>query len=314
MKKQIFTALLSMCIAVSSAVAFPNKPVRIIVSLPVGSGPDVQVRRAAEVLTEKWNQPVVIDNRPGASGLIAMDALVKEAADGHTIGLFHTGDIVAFPILYNRPELINNVEPLMPFFKADMMLFTSSQIKNIAELRQEVQKNPMYGSWGTGSIGHVVGAEFGSTMSSSATHVPYKEYTAWYIDSANLVLSYGFSAPGSSNAMYRAGKIRYLAIAAARRDPKFPDVPTIRELTGENIVSQSWLAFYINQGVNDTVKRRLENDLREAIATPKIQNMITDNYYIPLNNLSLAEFQKQVAKDKENYATVLNKYKINLKQ
>jgi tripartite-type tricarboxylate transporter receptor subunit TctC len=306
-------ALALAAMSLGSWAAFPTKTVKIIISLPVGSGPDLLARRATEVLSEKWNQPVVVDNRPGASGLIAMDTLLKEPADGHAVAIFSVGDIVAFPILHNRPELINNIEPLVPFFTADMMLFTSSQIKTIVELRQEIQKNPMYGSWAVGSIGHVAGAEFGSTVTPGATHVPYKEYGAWYIDTSNRVLSYGFTSPGSGNAMYRSGKIHYLAIAANRRDPNFPDVPTMRELTGENIVAQSWLAFYVNQGVNEATKRRLETDIREAIATPRVQNMISNNYFIPLNHLSLNEFRKQIAKDKENYVTVLNKHKINIK-
>jgi tripartite-type tricarboxylate transporter receptor subunit TctC len=82
--------------------AYPSKPVKIVISLPAGSGPDVQLRRVAEVLTTKWQQPVVVENKPGGSGLIAISQLAKEPADGYTLALFSVGDIVAFPILYDN--------------------------------------------------------------------------------------------------------------------------------------------------------------------------------------------------------------------
>lgn len=304
-----------MALLVSAPVlAWPNRPVKIIISLPVGSGPDVQLRKVAKVLSTQWKQPVLVDNRPGGSGLVAINQLLKESTDRHTFAMFSVGDIVAFPVLYEQTEMLDGIEPVVPFFTADMVLFASPQIQTLAELKEEIKKNPTYGSWAVGSIGHVTGAEFASVYSNNATHVPYKEYGPWYIDTSNRVLSFGFTSLGSGNAMYNSGKIHYLAIAAERRDPKFPKMPTIKESMGENIVAQSWLAFYVSKDVPSAIKTQIEKDVRRAIADPEIQEFITSNFFIPLNNVSLAEFRKQIERDRINYQRVLKKYNINIKQ
>ena len=110
---------------------FPDRPVKIIISLPAGSGPDVQLRVAAEVLSEKWGQPVVVENKPGGSGLVAISQLTKDSSDGNTFAMFSVGDIVASPILFNKDNLLSYIEPLAPFFTADMVLFASPAMSNI---------------------------------------------------------------------------------------------------------------------------------------------------------------------------------------
>lgn len=312
---KIITKFLTMClISVSAWAGYPDRPVKIIISLPAGSGPDVQLRVAAEVLSEKWGQPVVVENKPGGSGLVAMSQLTKDSSDGNTFAMFSVGDIVASPILFNKDNLLSYIEPLSPFFTADMVLFASPAMSNIKELQNEIQKNPMYGSWAVGSIGHLTGAEFANIYNKNSTHVPYKEYGPWYIDTANRVLSFGFTSLGSGNAMYRAGKIHYLAIASEQRNKKFPNVPTIREVSGKKIVAQSWLAFFIKKDVSELIKRQIEKDLRDAMSSQKVQSSLDDNFFIPMNTVTLKDFRGQIEKDQVNYATTLKKYNINIKE
>jgi tripartite-type tricarboxylate transporter receptor subunit TctC len=307
--------LIASVLAVSTSCwgVYPDKPVKIIISLPAGSGPDVQLRRVAEVLTTKWGQPVIVENKPGGSGFVAISQLAKEPADGYTFALFSVGDIVSFPVLYDNPDILSNAEPLSPFFTADMVLFTSTQIQNIAELKIEIAKNPTYGSWAVGSVGHVTSAEFASLYTNNATHVPYKEYGPWFVDTTNRELAFGFASLGSSRAMYQASKIHYLAIASNQRNQKFPDVPTIREATGKNIIGQSWLAFYVNKKVPAPLKKQIEKDVRNAMANQTVQTSLTDNYFIPMNTMSLPDFRKQVDSDRANYLDSLKKYNINIK-
>jgi tripartite-type tricarboxylate transporter receptor subunit TctC len=312
--KLLFATLIAWSMPLLANPAYPSKPVKIIISLPAGSGPDVQLRRVAEVLSNKWGKPVIVENKPGGSGLVAIRQLAKEPPDGHTLALFSVGDIVSFPILYNNEESLAGVEPLAPFFTADMVLFTSPQIQNIADLKNEINKNPTYGSWAVGSIGHITSAEFVSMYASNATHVPYKDYGQWFIDTINRELAFGFASLGSSRAMYQAGKIHYLAIASNRRDQRFPNVPTVREATGKNIIGQSWLAFYVNKKVPVPLKLQLEKDVRDVLASQTVQQSLVDNYFIPMNTISLPEFQKQIDSDRANYLDSLKKYNINIKQ
>lgn len=292
---------------------YPNKPVKIIVSLPAGSGPDVQVRRLAELLSAKWKQTVVVENRPGGAGLVAMNQLVSERADGYVIALFDKGNIISSPILHANTKAFNDIDVLAPFFTADMAWFVSPNIKNLAELKQLLQVNPSYGSWAIGSVHHIVGAEVAGILVNNATHVPYRD-GALYVDVNSGALGFGFTSFGSGNAMYSAGRIRYLAVAAEQRHKEFPQVPTVKELTGRSIVAQSWLAFYIKKGVPAPIQNQLEKDLRDAIADPRTVSFLNDNYFIPLNNITASQFSKQVEQERVVYKNNLKRFNISLDQ
>jgi tripartite-type tricarboxylate transporter receptor subunit TctC len=294
--------------------AFPDRPVKIIVSLPAGSGPDAMARKLAEVLSDKWQQPVLIENRPGGSGMIALTQLQREAADGYTIAMFTQGDYVAFPILFGTDKTLATIDLLTPFFTADMVLFTSPNIKNLDDFKIKLKNNPRYGSGGIGSIQHINAAEIASLYVNDAVHVPYREFSNWKIDTSNELVTFGFTSFASGNAMYRAGKIHYIAIASNDRDPKFPNVPTVKELTGKNLVSQSWLAFFIKKDMPKSVKLTLKNDIQRAIADQKMNSFITDSFYIPINNVDSKRFSKQIEKEVEIYKNNIDLYNINLKR
>jgi tripartite-type tricarboxylate transporter receptor subunit TctC len=311
--KLLFATLIAWSMPLLANPAYPSKPVKIIISLPAGSGPDVQLRRVAEILSEKWKQPVTVENRPGGSGIVARSQVVNDSANGYTIGLFHQGDIVAFPILYgnDKNKTLDNLEILAPFFTADLALFTSPEIKNLSELKQLLKNNPNYGSWGVGSIQHVLGAEFASIYVNNATHIPYRDGNL-FTDVNSKLLSFGFASLGSGNAMYQAGKIQWLAVASEQRNKKFPDVPTIREITGHRVVSQSWLAFFIRKDTPSTVKQQLEKDIQSAVTDQRMQSFLADNHFIPLNNVTLTQFVKQVEQEKLNYKNNLKRHNISL--
>ena len=295
------------------AWAFPDKPVKFVISLPAGSGPDSQVRRLAEVLSEKWKQAVLVENRTGGSGNLAMTHLVYEPADGYTIGMFTMADIVAFPVLYPANKTQDQMELLAPFFVGTgLVLFTSPKIKNLNELKETLKSNPTYGSGAVGSLQHIVAAEFANMYVSNAVHVPYRDFTNWKIDTSNGTLTFGFTSPGSGNPMYQAGKIHYLAITAEHRDKKFLNVPTVRELTGQNIVASGWFAFFVKKDLPQLVKQQLIRDIRNAISEQKIQTSLDDSYYIPLNHIQPEKFSQQVERDRINYKNNLKRYNINL--
>jgi tripartite-type tricarboxylate transporter receptor subunit TctC len=312
MKKLITTLLFALLPTL--AVAFPDRPVRIILPVSVGSGPDVQLRKLAQLLSEKWNQPVLVENRPGGSGVIAMQEILKSPADGHVFGMFTLGDIIAFPLLYKN-NLASKLQPIAPFFNADMALFVRSDIKNIAQLREEIKKQPMFGSWGIGSAGHVAGSQFATILEiDRASHVPYNNMNQWYSDTSRGDLTYGFTSLSSGDPMYRSGKINYLAIAANKRDPRFPDVPTVKELIGSELTSHSWLAFFGHTNLDKSTLLRLQQDLRNVIASPEMQKFIEDRLYIPMHDVSPADFFSVIERDRETYKKAIKDYNINLNQ
>jgi len=312
---KVLVALMVMILSAGNAFAdFPAKPVKILTSMPVGSGPDSTVRKLAGVLSEKWRVPVIVENRPGASGGVALDAYSKESADGYTIGYFDAGTVVGYPIMYNKPESIATIEPVFPFWTVYMTLFTSTRIKNFNALKEEIAKNPTYGSWANGSAGHLAGAVFSSLFDIKMDHVVYKEYSNWYIDTSNMLVTYGFGSIGSSKGMQQMGKIHYLGILAPRRDPGYASVPTIKELTGKDLPEPpSWLAFFVHKNLSPNIKKQIESDMREAAADPRVKELLTKLDYTSYGNMSLADFNSQINRQTKEFRRLSQKFNIVVK-
>jgi tripartite-type tricarboxylate transporter receptor subunit TctC len=147
-----------------------------------------------------------------------------------------------------------------------------------------------------------------------AVHVPYREFSAWKVDTRNELVTFGFTSFASGNAMYQGGNIRYLAIASNNRDPKFPNVPTVKELTGRNLVSQSWLAFFTKKGMPESIRAQLTNDIQQAIADQRMKSFIVNSFYIPLNHVDSKSFAKQIEKEVVTYKNNINRYNIDLQK
>ena len=312
MKKIIATLVLAFLSVNAMAQNFPSKPVKIVLSLGVGSGPDVMARKISEVLTEKWKQSVLVENRPGGAGVIGLNAINNEPSDGYTLGFLDGGSVVSYPILYKNAEPISRLEPIAPVLDANMALFASSQIRNYDELKQEIAKNPSYSSWNIGSIGHLLGAEFGASLGNkSMTHVPYKDFGQWQADVSTRQVPYAFGSTGTTKNMVQAGKTKLIGIAALQRDSRYPDVPTVKELTGKNITTLiAWCSFYVSANAPTAIKTQLERDLKEAVADPRVQETMTKFDFIPIHTMSLADFKRKVKNDQDQYQTIVNNFNI----
>jgi tripartite-type tricarboxylate transporter receptor subunit TctC len=294
------------------AETFPNKPVKIIINLPVGTGPDALARRLAEQLRIKWQQPVVVENRPGAAGLVALEAYLREPADGYTIYIGDAGNFTSMPILNKKENLVQQVKILAPIYLANWVVIAPKNIGSYEELKQKVGNKPFYGSWGVGSSGHLCGAELGGILKVNATHIPYKDFSSWFTDLVNGQMSYSCASIGSSEPLRKDGKLNYLAITSESRDPDLPEVPTIKELTGQDFkMSGGWIAAFIHQNAPATVTKQLEADLRSAIQTPEVMNQIKalrGKYHRVTN----AEFDRQRQQEFKNYQQLIKNFGITI--
>ena len=312
MKKIIASLLVAVVSMNTIAQNFPSKPVKIILSIGVGSGPDVMARKISEVLTEKWKQPVLVENRPGGAGVIGLNAINSEPSDGYTIGFLDGGTVVSYPVLYKNHEPIGRLEPIAPVLDANMALFASSQIRNYNDLKQEISKNPTYSSWNIGSIGHLLGAEFGASLGNkSMTHIPYKEFGQWQADVSTRQVPYAFGSTGTTKNMVLAGKTKLIGIATAQRDSRYPEVPTLKELTGKNITTLiSWCSFYVSTNTPTAIKVQLERDLKDAVADPRVQETMAKFDYIPIHTMTLTDFKRKVKNEQDQYQTIVNNFNI----
>ena len=296
----------------TAAAAFPDKPVKIILQLPVGSGPDVVSRKIAEQLSVKWGQPVIVENKPGGNGIVALGAYAKEPADGYTLLVAGVGEIITYPILSHNEKNVENLEILFPMNHSEMMLITSPKNKTLADVKEAFKKNPSFGSWGVASPPHIDGLEFSNYLKINPTHIPYKDYGQWFIDVSSGQITWSFATMASSGKLEKAEKLRYIAITGNKRDPDYPEVPTIKELTGKNIAElKPWVAFYINKSAPLIIQKQLVDDITEAAnSKPVVDTLIAMTYkpWKPTHQETLDFYTKQ----KSLYQKLIKNHNISI--
>jgi hypothetical protein len=296
----------------SYANAFPTQPVKIITNLPVGSAPDVFVRKLSQVLEAQWKVPVSVENKPGASGLIALDQYLKTPNNGHTIFYGDFGVFVTTPVLFDKENLIQQMRALTIGYNTAWVIVTPANIRNLQELQTALRQNPRFGSWGIGSGGHFCGQELSAVLQVPVTHVPYKDHGPWFVDTSNGLLAFGCTSVGSSEAYFKSGKFNYVAMAANQRDAAYPMVPTVKELTGHHFeTGEVFSAFYAHRSTPDSTAQQLETDLRKAIQSTEMVELVKTLRGLPMSNTNQEMTKLRDLKVKE-YKQLIKKYNITV--
>jgi len=261
------------------AQEFPTKPVRIITPFPVGSGPEGVVRLVADKLSRTWGQPVMVENRPGGNGFIAIEAFKRGATDGHDLLQLDNVHLSAYPHLFKKlpynPQ--KDFEPLLPLFKA-YFFFTvaaDSKYKNLGDLIADARAKPgklNYGSWSVGNPVHLGSALFDTVTGIDMQHIIYKETGQLYTGVATGELTYALGTSATAGPLYRAGKLKFLALAAPRRLPAYQDVPTVAEAGGPaGFEVSGWTAIAAPRGLPRTVTDKIQRDIEKALAEPDVR-------------------------------------------
>jgi tripartite-type tricarboxylate transporter receptor subunit TctC len=311
--KTLFKLLLLLAATVSSTIATAgNKPIHIITPLAVGSAPDRLLREISKPLSIKWGVPVLVDNRPGGGGLVALEYFQRQPTDGRFIYIAGGENVIQSPILYGRTELSNNLKIVSPFASTPLVLFTSTNYKS-SEFADQLKKNPTFGSWAIGSTGHVCSIELAAHLNIVAIHVPYKEIGSWLTDTSNGLVHFGFGSIGSTMAFEKSNKIKYIAITSKQRSPWFPNLPTVKEQFGlDSEIYQGWLAFFVSKSVSDEKRSQLENDIREIMADQELKAAF-DSMYFNQYTISNKEFVKVYDSDRRVFLKFIKKYNIDIK-
>lgn len=198
------------------------------------------LRLAAEKLVSRWNQAVIVGNRPGANGFIAIEAVRRAAPDGLTLLQLDNAQMAAQPHLFRKLpyDLKRDFEPVASLFQNAFFITVpmNSTIRSVGALVQEARARPgqlNYGSWFVGSPGHLGAAMLENATNISMEHVPYKEMSQLYSSVSHAEIDWAFGSAASASPLERAGKLRFIAVASTRRDAAYPDVPTVAEAGGQ---------------------------------------------------------------------------------
>jgi tripartite-type tricarboxylate transporter receptor subunit TctC len=269
-------ALLSLGLAAPAAIAqaFPNKPVRVIVSFPPGGAADQIARAISQPLQEALGQPVVVENRAGANGNIAGDFVAKSPADGYTLLMSSGGTVSINPHLYPRMSFDPNKD-LVPVAAAARVLVylevnPKLPVNNAREFLAYLKANPgklSYGSPGNGSSPHLAAEMMKAQTNVFATHIPYRGAAPAMQDLLGGQIDFMFD-PGIGLQQVKAGKLKLLAVGSPKRSAQYPDVPTMEEAGLKGFDADTWFGFYAPGATPPAVITRLNTEINKILRSP----------------------------------------------
>ena len=312
-------AAASLLPATAGAQQFPTKPVRIITPFPVGGGPDGVARLVADKLSRAWGQPVVVENRPGGNGFIAIDAWKRGAKDGHDLLVLDNVHLAAYPALFKKLpyDPAKDFDALLPLFKTYFFFTvpTTSKYKTVGDLIADAKANPGkldYGSWSVGNPVHLGSELFESATGTQMEHVIYKETTQLYTSVSTGELAFALGTSATAGPLYRAGKLKFLAAAAPQRVSAFPDVPTVAESGGpKGFEVTGWNAIAVPQGLPPAVTDKIKRDIEKGLAEADVQEKFKSFGYEPFPT-TRPQFDEFVASETKRFTDVIRKANVSL--
>ena len=312
-------ACLAFTCGFASAQQYPTKPVRILTPFPGGSGPDAVLRVVGDKLTKLWGQQVIVENRPGANGFIAIEAAKKAAPDGYTLVQMDDTHLALQPHLYKKiPYDINkDFDPVATLFRTYFFVVVpaSSSWKDMKDLVAAAKaKNGdlTYGSWFVGSPGHVGAAMLEAATGTKMTHVPFKEMSQLYTGVANDDVAWAFGSAASSGAMYRANKVKYIAVAAPRRVAGFESVPTVAEAGGPaGFEVKAWVALFAPHGTPPAIIAKVNADVARVLAEPDVKERFAGFGFEPYA-APPAEITSNITADSKRYGDIVKRANISV--
>jgi tripartite-type tricarboxylate transporter receptor subunit TctC len=291
------------------AQAYPTKLVRIVVGFAPGSAPDVVMRLMGQWLSERLSQPFIIENRPGAGGNLATEAVVRAPADGYTLLSVGPSDAINAS-LYDKLNFnfLRDIAPVAGIIRVSnvMLVHPSFPAKTVPEFIAYAKANPgklNFASAGNGSPNHVAGELFKMMADIDMIHVPYRGGGQVMTDLIAGQVQVSFIAPVVSIEHIRTGKLRALAVTTATRSETLPDIPTIGDFVPGYEVSV-WLGVGAPKGTPAEIVDKLNREINAALADPKMKARLADLGGTVLPG-SPADFSKLIADETEKWAKVI---------
>jgi tripartite-type tricarboxylate transporter receptor subunit TctC len=288
---------------------YPSRPVRVIVPLPAGTSPDVIARLWADKLSRRLGQPLVIDNRPGAATIVGAQAVVSAPADGYT--LFYTvGSTTSLnPFIYPKERLPYTTADFVPVVRTVsvpyvLVVRANSPYKSVEDFVAAMKKEPgkmNYASYGMGQTTHVLMARFLNAAGASMTHVPYKD--GGLTDIISGAVDASFEPSTTAIPQIAGGKLRGLAVTAAKRLPALPDVPALSE-TMRGFASDSWQGVLVRKGTPAAIVQKIAAASQEILAADDFRAKALELGLLAVKE-SPAEFQKFIADDARAWSQVV---------
>jgi len=282
MKNTLLACILSGLATVVAAQSFPSKPIRILVSSPPGSSPDLRARQIGAHLAESFGQPVIVENRPGANGLIAARETVRSGPDGYTLFLALINNAIGDAL---KPDpccrLNQELVPISRFTMTPLVMIVNPSVpaKSVKEFMDLAKSKPgalTYASGGPGSISQLVGEWVKSEAKINVLEVPYKAVNSEIPDLLAGVVQTAYVVPQVIAAHVNSGKLRALAVLGPSRLALLPGVPTTAEAGLPNVEAIVWNGIFAPAGTPRPVLQILHREIVKAYNAPDVKKQVQD--------------------------------------
>jgi len=299
----------------AAAQEWPTRPVRLIVPFAAGGTTDVVARMVGQKLSERWKQPVVIENRAGAGGNLGADLVAKSPADGYTL-LLASGSITINPHIYKRMpfDTEKDLVPITNVASGPMLIVVpdASPVKDVKDLIALAKEKPgviNFGSAGVGSQVHLAGENFAHAARIEITHVPYKGESVAYNDliAGQIQLMVGNFA--SASALLGNGRLRALAVTGKTRSQQLPNVPTASESGLPGFENAGWFGLFAPASTPKAVLARIQRDTAAVLNETQTKARLYVQGMAPVGNSS-AEFAAAAKAESKRWATVVKERKL----
>lgn len=301
----------------ASAQTYPSKPVTISVGYAAGGTVDIAARIIGEKLASSLGQRFLIDNKPGASGMIAADQVARAAPDGYTIGMITTSQLGTNPHLFSKiPYKAENFKPIGMAVKAPIALAIAPNlpVKTISEFQAYAKANGSkmtYGSFGLGTNAQLVTEVMKSMLGIDMKHAPYAQGNMARTDLSAGTIDALVDSIAAVSPMNKAGQLRIIGSFYPERIESFPDIPTFRESGFPDLVAYTWLGFVAPAGTPDTVIQKLNAEIKLALADPTVASKLINAGFLPSPS-SPDEMAREIKSDYDRWGPVIKQLGISL--
>lgn len=297
---------------------WPTRPIRLIVPFPPGGGTDLVGRSVGNKLGEALGQKLVIDNRPGAGATIGAELAARADPDGYTLFIGNIGAIAINPTLYGGKLAYDPMRDLAPITLSSDALnilmvhpsLPATSVKDLIALARAQPNQLSYSSSGVGATDHLAGELFNRMAGVRTIHVPYKGGGPAAVDLVAGNVQFSFNTASAQAALWRAGKLRALAVLSPKRQPLFPELPSIAEtLPGYGV--NNWYGFFVPAKTPRPIVERLNKEINAILKMPDIVSLHNGGGIIPIGSTPEG-FAKFIAAETEKWAKVIKEANIKM--
>jgi len=305
-----------LALAMPVAMAWTNKPVRVLIPAPAGGTMDVLARVLSEQLTADLGQPVVVDNKPGAGGAIAINTMLAAPPDGQTILVSTTNVLTEIPhVMKVSFDPMKDVKPVAAVARSTLLLVGSTKLpaKNLSDLITYVKAHPgqlSFASYSAGTVAHYAGMIMNQKAGMDLQHVPFAGSPPALTQVMGGQVTVMYDGMVTSLPMIQSGKLRAYALAAKQRSPLLPQVPTFAELGYPEIDFSNWAGVFVSGQVPAEVVQKIQAAINKAASTPKVQERIVGLGFDTVPPQSPAQLGESLRTEYERNAGIVKTYHI----